>query len=84
MNKRWGSEFRFLAQYRLRLDKDKDRSEGRRIVRALMEGRDPKEKVKLEVEVEEKLGDYLLPDRGRVRHIRHASAPSMPFFTQGW
>lgn len=84
VNRRWGSEFRFLAKYRLRLDAEGDWSEGRRIVRAFMQRCDPKEKVEVEVEVEGKSGHYLLPDRGRVRHVRLASAPRMPSFTQGW
>lgn len=59
VNKRWGSEFRFLTQYRLKLHEERDRSEGRRIVRALMRGQDPK-KEEGYIEIEGKLGDYLL------------------------
>lgn len=81
VNKRWGSEFRFLAQYRLNISEERDRSEGRRIVRALMRGEDIAEKKGNEVEVKGTLGDYLLPDRGmNGRHVRDASAPRAPFF----
>jgi len=59
INKRWGSEFRFLTQYRLKLHEERDRSEGRRIVRALMRGQDP-EKEEGYIDIEGKLGDYLL------------------------
>ncbi|KAF1925510.1 uncharacterized protein M421DRAFT_7779 [Didymella exigua CBS 183.55] len=45
VNRRWGSEFRFLAQYGLGLLEERDRSEGRRIARALLQGRDPEVKV---------------------------------------
>ncbi|KZM24784.1 uncharacterized protein EKO05_0003465 [Ascochyta rabiei] len=37
----WGTEFGFLTLYRLGIGDERDRSEGRRIVRALMAGRDP-------------------------------------------
>ncbi|KAF1360898.1 hypothetical protein EJ07DRAFT_69799, partial [Lizonia empirigonia] len=37
----WGTEFRFLSQHRLKICDEADRSEGRRMVRALMAGRDP-------------------------------------------
>ncbi|KAH6633686.1 hypothetical protein C7974DRAFT_453172 [Boeremia exigua] len=79
VNERWGSEFRFLAQYRLSIREERDRIEGRRIVRALMRGKDPADREK-EIEVEGKLGDYLLPDRGRsAMCARDPSAPRAPF-----
>lgn len=84
VNRCWGTESGFLALNRLELDDRRDRSEGRRIVRALMKGRDPKEKIEEEVEVEGKVGDHLLPDRGKARHFRHKSAPRMPLLPQGW
>ena len=81
VNEHWGSEFRFRAQYRLKLHEEKDQSEGRRIVRALMKETDPAEKEEKGIVVEGKLGDYLLPDRGKsLKHTRDPSAPRMPFF----
>ncbi|KAF2628216.1 hypothetical protein BU25DRAFT_42080 [Macroventuria anomochaeta] len=80
VNERWGSEFRFLAQYRLKLPEEKDRSEGRRIVRELMRGKDPAKEEEKETEVEGKLKDYLKPDGGTsARHARDPSAPRVPF-----
>ncbi|KAJ8107533.1 hypothetical protein OPT61_g8798 [Boeremia exigua] len=77
----WGTEFRLLAEYRLKLSDEKDRSEGRRIVRALMDGRHPDDKVEKEYDIEGKLGDYLLPDFGLTpRDPRPACAPRLPFF----
>lgn len=60
VNKRWGSEFRFLTQHRLKMHEEKDRSEGRSIIRALMRGKDPVDRQVFEVAVEGKLGEYLL------------------------
>ncbi len=80
VNKRWGTEFRFLTQYRLKIHEEKDRSEGRRIIRALIKGRHPADKEEKNVYVEGKLGDYLLPNFGQLpRRTRDSSAPRVPF-----
>lgn len=82
VNKHWGSEFRFLTQHRLKLHEERDRSEGRRIIRALMRGRDPAEKEEEGFEIDDKLGDHLLPNRGSgvVMWSNGLSAPRVPFF----
>lgn len=41
---------------------------------ALMKDRNQKQKGEVQVGVEGKLGDYLLPDRGKTRLVRYASA----------
>jgi hypothetical protein len=51
VNNRWGSEFRFLAVHRLQISEEAGRSEGRRIIRALIKRKDPKA-----IEVEGMLG----------------------------
>lgn len=76
----WGSEFRFLAHYRLEVTEERDRSEGRRIARALMRGNDPFKTVRHDLCIEGGLGDFLLPDCGKItRHRRDVSAPRVPF-----
>lgn len=80
LNKHWGTEFRFLTQHRLRLHEERDRSEGRRIVRALMRGKDLSEKDEC-TDIQGSLSDYLLPDRDRgFMRTRDPSAPRAPFF----
>ncbi|KAJ4993681.1 signal sequence receptor alpha subunit [Stagonosporopsis vannaccii] len=81
VNKCWGSEFRFLTQCRLKLHEERDRSEGRRIVRALMKGKEPAENEEKYIEVEGDLSDCLRLDRDRgVVRSKDLSAPRAPFF----
>lgn len=42
LKKNWGSEFKFLQAYGLKIYNDEDREEGRAIVRAFMEHDEPK------------------------------------------
>ncbi|KAJ4321699.1 hypothetical protein N0V94_002791 [Neodidymelliopsis sp. IMI 364377] len=58
VNKEWGTESRFLMQHRLHIFNEKGRSEGRRMVRAYMAGRDPHGSKEHDFEVDGNLGDY--------------------------
>lgn len=78
VNQGWGSEFRFLAHRGLGLREEAERSEGRRVVRALMKGRDPDEEVV--VEVSGRLGEFLVPDDGSPRRRFKGALPfRVPF-----
>lgn len=76
----WGTEFRFLSQHRLKICDEADRSEGRRMVRALMAGRDPFMKEEEDqVVINGSMGDYEESSDSHVKHTRIPSAPRMPF-----
>jgi hypothetical protein len=58
VNKEWSTESRFLMQRRLDIFDEKDRSKGRRMVRAYMAGKDPLGSKEQDFEVDGTLGDY--------------------------
>lgn len=80
VDEQWGTEFRFLALYKLEVTDEGDRSEGRRIARALMRGKEPFETGAKDFQIEGGLGDFLRPECCTgARHRRDVTAPRMPF-----
>ncbi|KAF9690766.1 hypothetical protein EKO04_011015 [Ascochyta lentis] len=80
VNEHWGTEFRFLTQYRLKIHEEADRSEGRRIIRALMAGRDPAKKEEGDIEINGTLEDYQDANGGDpTKHSQNPLAPRAQF-----
>lgn len=59
VNEQWGTEYRFLVEHGLSILEEGDRSEGRKMVRALMEA---DERRKKDIEIGEESQDYENPD----------------------
>lgn len=80
VNAQWGTEFRFLDKHRLGIHEEADRSEGRRIVRALRTAEDPFEKEgQAEIVINGKMRDYERVGGSRRYHTWDLVPPKVTF-----